>query len=87
MLYVHKHRHTSLKTMSPDAYSMLMRVFMGSMTPRGSADLRTSIHISLTREDPGGVRAPRDLHSHVWVVCRQVLHIQNSPRLEVIPRE
>ena len=58
MLYVHKHRDTSSKTMSADAHSMMMSVFMGSMTPRGSADLQTSLQISLTGEGPGGVQAP-----------------------------
>ena len=43
MLYVHKHRNTSPETMSVDAHSMMMRVFIGSMTPRGSTDLRTSL--------------------------------------------
>jgi len=30
MLYVHKHRDTSLETMSTDAHSMMMRVFVGA---------------------------------------------------------
>ena len=36
---------------------MMMRVFMGSMTPRGSIDLQMSLQSSLTREGLGGVRA------------------------------
>ena len=93
MLYVHKHWDTSPKTMSPDAYSMLMRVFMGSMTPRGSADLRTSIHISLTREDPGGVRAPqRFTLAHVDRVQGSTTHPRQSKigghpqRIEIGPK-
>ena len=44
--------------MSADEHSMMMRVFIGSMTPRGSTELQTWLHISLTKEDLGGVRAP-----------------------------
>ena len=57
MLYVYKHRDTSLETMSVDMHNMMMRVFMGSMTPRDFVDLRTSVQISLTRDGPGGVGA------------------------------
>ena len=76
ILCVHIHRDTSpFMMMSADAHSMMMRVFMGSMILWGSADLRTSLQISLTIEGPG-VREPLgDSHSHVWVVCREVLHI------------
>ena len=63
MLYVHKHRDTSPDTMSADAQSMMIRVFMGSMTLRGSADLQTSLQISLTREGLGVVRVPKNSHS------------------------
>ena len=35
-LYVHKHRDTSLETMSADVHDMMMKVFMESMTRRGS---------------------------------------------------
>ena len=55
MLCAHKHRNTSPETMSANAHSMMMRVFMGRMTPRSSTDLRTSLQISLTREGLGGV--------------------------------
>ena len=58
MLYVYKHRDTSLETMSVDMHDMMMRVFMGSMTPRDFIDLWTSLQISLTRDGPGGVQAP-----------------------------
>ena len=73
IFYVHKHRDTSLETMSVDVHSMMMRVFMGSMTPRGSVDLRTSLQISLTREGLGVCEPPGDSHSHMCVVCREVL--------------
>ena len=76
ILSVHKYRDTSLEMMSADVHSMMMVVFMGSMTPRGFADLRTFLHISLTSEGPGVCELPRDSHLHVWVVCREVLHIQ-----------
>ena len=43
MLFVHKHKDTSLETMSVDAHDMIIRVFMESMTSRGSIDLQTSL--------------------------------------------
>ena len=43
ILYVHKHRDTSPETMSSDAHSMMMMVFMGSMTLWSFADLQTSL--------------------------------------------
>ena len=82
MLCVHKHMDTY-----PETMSVMMRVFMGSMTPRGYADLRTSLQISLTKKGSGGVRAPWRFTltrvSRVW----GVLHIHISPRLEVTQRE
>ena len=59
ILCVHIHRNTSpFMIMSANTRNMMMRVFMGSMTLRGFADLQTSLQISLTREGPTGVRAP-----------------------------
>ena len=46
-----------LEMMSADAHSMTNRVFMRSMTLWGSADLRTSLQISLTRESKGCANA------------------------------
>ena len=65
MLYVHKHRDTFSETMSVDAHNMMMRVFMGSMTPRGSIDLQMSLQSSLTREGLGGVRAQK-IHTRTY---------------------
>ena len=87
MLYVYKHRDTYPETMSTDAHSMMMRVFMGSITPRGFADFLMSLQISLTKKGPGVCDALGDSHSHVWVVCREVLHIHTSLRLEATRRE
>ena len=79
MLYVHKHKDTSPETMSPNPYSILMRVFMGSMKLRDSIDLRTSIQISLTREDPGAVQAPqRFTLARVGRVQRKTTYPQQS---------
>ena len=65
MLYVQKHRDTFSETMSVDAHNMMMRVFMGSMTPRGSIDLQMSLQSSLTREGLGGVRALK-IHTRTY---------------------
>jgi len=44
ILCVHMHRDTSqFMMMSADAQSMMMRVFMRSMTLWGSADIQTSV--------------------------------------------
>ena len=57
-----------LETMSADAHSMMMSVFMGSMTPRGSADLQTSLQISLTRGSSGCASA-LGIHTHTCESC------------------
>ena len=47
---------------------------------QGPADLRTSLQkASSTMMGPGGCELPRDPHSHVWIVCRKVLHIHLCP--------
>ena len=44
---------------------------------QGSANLRTSLWTtSSTTKSPGGCKASGDPSSHVWVVCREALHIQ-----------
>ena len=55
MLCIHKHRDTFPETMGADVHSMMMRVFMGSMTLRGFTNLRTSLQITLTKEGLKGV--------------------------------
>ena len=74
MLYVYKHKDTS----STDDECGCAQYDdeqgdHGEHDTRGFTDLRTC-------------KPPRDSHSHVWVVCREVLHIHSSPRLETTPR-
>ena len=73
-----------LEKRSADAHSMMMganvhsmtsMVFMRCMTLWGSANLQKSTD-KLGQRVQGVCERPRDLHSHVWVVCREVLHIQ-----------
>ena len=86
MLYVHKHKATfpcddeCRRTQYDD------RGFHEAHDTRGSAGLRTSLQISDQKGSRGCPSPPRDLHSHVWVVCREVLHIHSCPRLEATPR-
>ena len=57
ILYVNIHHNTySFMMISANPHSMMIKVFMGSMTPRVSltSDRR---HRLVTREGPGGVRA------------------------------
>ena len=51
--------------MSADAHSTMMKLFMG----RVSANLQTSLHISVTREGPGGVRAHLEIHTRTCRSC------------------
>ena len=51
-----------------------------SHSTQGFADLQMSLWTtSSTMMGPKGYEPPRDSCSHVWVVCKEVLHIQFCP--------
>ena len=81
MLYVHKHMDTFPRD---DEYGCAQyddEGVHGEHNIWGSADLRTPLQGSLTREGLGDGANPLGIHTRTCgVVCREVLHIHSSPR-------
>ena len=75
----------SLKMMNSDVHSMTSRVFMGSMTLWGFADLQTSLQISLTRGSKGCASALK-IHTRTYGSCAEKYYTSIFLRLEATPR-
>ena len=77
ILCVHIYWDTSpVMMMSADAHNKMIRVFIGSMTLWGSANIRTRYKLAWPKRVQEVCKPPVDSHSHMWVVCREILHIQ-----------
>ena len=80
MLYIYKHKDTSPKQNDCGCAQYDEHGDHGEHDTRDFADLRTSLQTaSLTKRVQGVCEPPGDSRSHVWVVCREVLHIHSSP--------